>query len=204
MNPDLFSEPEGATPLDPEDAAGLIPTWVATRGDLNAAEQENIARAMVWASASRSMARRDSLLTEESLLTLHRRMFGDVWKWAGTYRHHDTNLGVHWPYISTQVRDLLADVVAQTADPAELPWPTDELSVRFHHRLVLVHPFSNGNGRHARLAADLLVSSLGRPVFSWGSENLGSPGETRRAYLDALRTADRIFDYGPLLAFARS
>jgi Fic-DOC domain mobile mystery protein B len=201
---DLFSEPEGATPLTPEDAAGLIPTWIATRGDLNAAEQENIARAMVWASASRSMGRRDSLLTEESLLTLHRRMFGDVWKWAGTYRHRDTNLGAHWPYISTQVRDLLADVLAQTADPGAMPWPADELSVRFHHRLVLVHPFPNGNGRHARLAADLLVSSLGRPVFSWGSENLGAPEEVRRAYLDALRTADKTFDYGPLLAFARS
>ena len=159
---------------------------------------------MVWASASRSMARRDSLLTEESLLTLHRRMFGDVWKWAGTYRRHDTNLGAHWPYISTQVRDLLGDVLAQTADSAELPWSVDELSVRFHHRLALVRPFPNGNGRHARLAADLLVSSLGRPVFSWGSENLGAPGEARRAYLDALRTADRSFDYVPLLAFARS
>lgn len=204
MNLDLSAEPEGATPLEPNDAAGLIPTWIAMRGDLNAAEQENIARAMVWASASRSMARRESLLTEASLLALHSRMFGDVWKWAGTYRRHDTNLGTHWPYISTQVRDLLGDVRAQTADSAGLPWSADELSVRFHHRLVLVHPFTNGNGRHARLAADLLVSSLGQPVFSWGSGNLSAPGEARRAYLDALRTADQTFDYGPLLAFARS
>jgi Fic-DOC domain mobile mystery protein B len=204
MNPDLFAEPEGATPLEPEDAACLIPTWIATRGDLNAAEQENIARAIIWAERSRQMASRASLVTEGSMKTLHARMFGDVWKWAGTYRRHDTNMGAHWPYISTQVRELLADVLAQTEDPARLPWSADELAVRFHHRLVVLHPFPNGNGRHARLAADLLVRSLGRPVFSWGSENLSAQREARRLYLDALRTADKTFDYEPLLAFARS
>ena len=96
---DLFDEPDGATPLDPDDAKGLIPTWVATRGDLNAAEQANIARAVTWASMSRRMGLLASLMTEESMKTLHRRMFGDVWKWAGTYRQHDTNMGVHWPHL---------------------------------------------------------------------------------------------------------
>jgi Fic-DOC domain mobile mystery protein B len=201
---DLFDEPEGATPLDPDDARGLIPTWVATRGDLNAAERANIAKAVTWAVTSRRMGSHDSLLTEESMKTLHRRMFGDVWRWAGTYRPHDTNMGTRWPYISTQVRELLADVLAQTADSENLPWSADELAVRFHHRLVVIHPFTNGNGRHSRLAADLLVSVLGEPVFTWGSENLNSPGEARRAYLAALRTADSEFDYRPLLEFARS
>jgi Fic-DOC domain mobile mystery protein B len=201
---DLFDEPEGATPLDPDDAEGLVPTWVATRGDLNAAEQANIARAVTWASSSSRMGSLASLMTEESMKTLHRRMFGDVWKWAGTYRRHDTNMGAHWPHISTQVRELLADVLAQTAEVEFLPWPPDELAVRFHHRLVVIHPFVNGNGRHSRLAADLLVGVLGEPVFTWGSENLGSPGEARRTYLEALRTGDGRFDYRPLLEFARS
>jgi Fic-DOC domain mobile mystery protein B len=201
---DLFQEPEGATPLSPDDAKGLIPTWVATRADLNAAEQENIARAIVWASGSPRMGSLASLMTEESLKTLHRRMFGDVWKWAGIYRQHETNMGTNWPYISTGVRELLADVLAQTAYSENLPWPADELAVRFHHRLVVIHPFANGNGRHSRLAADLLASVLGRPAFTWGSENLNAPGEARRAYLDALRTADKQYDYRPLLEFARS
>ncbi|MDR3687415.1 MAG: mobile mystery protein B [Coriobacteriia bacterium] len=204
MTDDLFQGPEGATPLSPEDARGLIPTWVATRADLNAAEQENIAQAIAWASTSSRTGSLPSLMTEESMKTLHRRMFGDVWKWAGTYRQHDTNMGAHWPYISTQVRELLGDVMAQTADLNNLPWPADELAVRFHHRLVVIHPFVNGNGRHSRLAADLLASTLGEPVFTWGSENLGSPGEARRSYLQALRTADGHFDYAPLLEFARS
>ena len=201
---DLFDEPAGATPLDPDDAKGLIPTWVATRGDLNAAEQANIAKALTWASTSQAMGSRASLMTEESMKMLHRRMFRDVWKWAGTYRQHDTNMGTHWPYISVQVRELLADVMAQTADVGNLPWPPDELAVRFHHRLVVVHPFPNGNGRHSRLAADLLVSVLGAPVFSWGAENLNESGATRAAYLDALRHADSLQDFEPLVAFARS
>lgn len=201
---DLFDGPEGATPLDSDDAKGLIPTWVATRGDLNAAEQANIAKALTWASTSQRMGSRASLMTEESMKTLHRRMFGDVWKWAGTYRQRDTNMGAHWPYISTQVRELLADVLVQTSNVENLPWSADELAVRFHHRLVVIHPFANGNGRHSRLAADLLVITLGEPAFTWGSENLGSAGEARHSYLQALRTADSQYDYRPLLEFARS
>jgi Fic-DOC domain mobile mystery protein B len=143
-------------------------------------------------------------MTEESIKTLHRRMFGDVWRWAGSYRQHDTNMGANWPYISTQVRDLLANVITQTAAAENLPWPPDELAVRFHHQLVVIHPFPNGNGRHSRLAADLLVRILGEPAFTWGSENLSSPGDPRRAYLSALRLADRTYDYGPLVEFARS
>jgi Fic-DOC domain mobile mystery protein B len=145
-----------------------------------------------------------SLMTEESIKTLHRRMFDDVWRWAGTYRQHDTNMGAHWPYIPTQVHELTADVLAQTEDPKQLPWPADELAVRFHHRLVVIHPFANGNGRHSRLAADLLVNVLGQPAFTWGSQNLNSQGEARRAYLEALRTADVQYDYRRLVEFARA
>jgi Fic-DOC domain mobile mystery protein B len=201
---DLFSEPAGATPLELEDVKGLIPTWVATRGDLNAVEHENIVRAMVWASASPLMHSRGSLLTAESMKTLHRRMFGAVWKWAGRYRQHDTNIGAPWAFVPARVHELLADVVAQTADPGSLPWTPDELAVRFHHRLVVIHPFPNGNGRHARFAADLLVETLGESPFTWGTQNPGQPGEARRVYLDALRTADARYDYEPLLAFART
>ena len=200
----LFVEPEGATPLDPEDAAQLIPTWVATRADLNAVEQANIGQAIVWASSRNGPTTLADLLSEQMMREIHARMFGDVWKWAGMYRKHDTNLGVYWPYIQTHVRDLVADIAVQTADADALPWSPDELAVRFHHRLVVVHPFPNGNGRHARLAADLLVSRLGRPVFTWGAEDLSSPGESRSSYLAALRHADESSDYQPLTSFARS
>lgn len=201
---DLFEEPDGATPLDEEDRAGLIPTWLATRGDLNAAEHANIGKALLWTESKGGPRSLNALLSEDLMKALHRRMFNEVWKWAGEYRRHNTNIGTDWPYISTQLRDLLADAVVQTEDRDRLPWTPDELAVRFHHRLVLIHPFPNGNGRHARLAADLLVSLLGEPVFTWGAEDLGVPGAVRKAYLDALRHADRTQEFTPLVSFARS
>lgn len=201
---ELFEEPDGATPLDEEDRSGLIPTWLATRGDLNAAEHANIVKALLWAESKGGPHSLAALLTEDRMKNLHRRMFNEVWKWAGEYRRHNTNIGTDWPCISTQLRDLLADVVVQTEDRDRLPWAPDEIAVRFHHRLVLIHPFPNGNGRHARLAADLLVSLLGEPVFSWGAEDIGAPNEARAAYLDALRHADQTQEFAALVSFARS
>jgi fido (protein-threonine AMPylation protein) len=75
---------------------------------------------------------------------------------------------------------------------------------------VKIHPFRNGNGRHARMAADLLVTELGASRFSWGGEGyLTAPTDTRKTYLAALRHADvgHVWDqerYAPLLRFARS
>lgn len=203
-NADLFDEPDGATPLDEEDRAGLIPTWIATRGDLNAAERDNIGKALLWTESRGGPHSLASLLDGGTMKTLHRKMFGEVWKWAGEYRHHNTNIGADWPYVSTQVHDLLADVLVQTADRDRLPWEPDEVAMRFHHRLVLIHPFPNGNGRHARLATDLLASMLGEPVFTWGATDLGAAGGARKAYLDALRHADRTQDFEPLVSFGRS
>ncbi len=184
-------------------SAGLIPTWLATRGDLNAAEHANIVKALLWAESKGGPHSLAALLSENLMRNLHRRMFDEVWKWAGEYRRHNTNIGADWPHISTQLRDLLADVSVQTQDRDRLPWTPDELAVRFHHRLVLIHPFPNGNGRHARLAADLLVFLLGEPFFTWGAEDLGAPGSAREAYLDALRHADRTQEFAPLVSVAR-
>lgn len=201
---DLFDEPDGATPLEPEDLEGLIPTWIATRADLNLAEQENVAKAISWASDKFGPGSLLRLMTDASMRGLHRRMFGETWKWAGDHRRRETNIGITWPQIPTQMRDLCSDVLAQTGDQAALPWPADELAVRFHHRLVVIHPFPNGNGRHARLAADLLVGALGRPAFTWGRADLVNEGEARAAYLKALRLADAAEEFGPLVTFARS
>jgi Fic-DOC domain mobile mystery protein B len=198
-------DPPGATPLDDEDLAGLIPTWIATRGELNTAEQDNIAAAMVWAFNARRRSDAARLLSRGAMADLHVRMFGDVWRWAGTWRRRVTNIGTSPHRIVTELENLLGDVRAQTAERERLPWPPDELAVRFHHRRVLIHPFPNGNGRHARLAADLLVTALDQPRFSWGAGlDLTAPTVARQAYLAGLRRADSDFDYSLLLQFARS
>ncbi|MDZ4655648.1 MAG: mobile mystery protein B [Coriobacteriia bacterium] len=198
---DLFAGPEGSTPLGPDEITGLIPTWVATHGDLDMAERDNVTEAMIWAFRQKWTV--DSLLSDESMYLLHRRMFSDVWTWAGTRRQRETSIGVAPSQIAIQLRDLLKDVRTQVATE-ELPWSPDEIAVRLHHRLVVIHSFPKGNGRHARLVADLLVVMLGKPRFTWGGGYLTGADEARNAYLDALRTADALWEYGPLISFARS
>jgi Fic-DOC domain mobile mystery protein B len=199
----LFEEPEGATPLDHDDQQGLLRTDIALRDELNLAEAENIAAAHLWAFSRRRTLSR--LLRQAEMKEIHRRMFGEVWKWAGTFRARETSIGIAPYRICTELENLLLDVQAQTADGSRFPWPADEIAVRFHHRLVSIHPFPNGNGRHARLAADLLVVTLGRPRFSWGGAgHLTEVTEARSRYLVALRAADQKAAYDGLLAFARS
>ncbi|MBL8391998.1 MAG: mobile mystery protein B, partial [Candidatus Accumulibacter sp.] len=143
---------------------------------------------------------RREILNEPFLRQLHRQIFGKTWRWAGEFRKSDKNIGVDWLRIGIELRQLLDDVRYQAEHASLLP---DEIAVRLHHRLVAIHPFANGNGRHARLLADLLVVRLGQPRFTWGSRNLVDAGATRQAYIAALQAADTR-DYAPLLAFARS
>jgi Fic-DOC domain mobile mystery protein B len=191
----LFEEPDNATPLTGEERRELIPAHIAFRSELNEAEQENIARAQDWA-----LGRRRDLLTEKFITDLHRRMLGDVWRWAGEFRTSERNLGIPHHEIPVAVRQLLDDTRFWIEHETYAP---NELAVRFHHRLVHIHPFPNGNGRHARLMADLLMMSLGRERFSWGSANLLDAGSMRRRYIEALQAADN-HNVDPLLRFARS
>ncbi len=193
---DLFDEPDHATPLTDEEKAALIPADITFRRDLNRAEHNNIERGQDWAFRSR----RRELLAEAFITGLHARMFGEVWRWAGRFRTTERNLGLPSHEIPVAVRQLVADARAWVEHRV---YPPDEIAVRVHHRLVLVHPFVNGNGRHARMMADLLVMRVGRDRFTWGSADLQDAGAVRRRYIAALRAADQ-HDYAPLLAFARS
>jgi Fic-DOC domain mobile mystery protein B len=192
---DLFDEPDHATPLTPEERRELIPAHIAYRSELNEAEQENIARAQDWA-----FGRKRNLLSERFIRELHRQMLGDVWKWAGKFRTSERNLGIPFYEIPVALRQLLDDAKAWIDYNT---YPPDEVAIRFHHRLVQIHPFPNGNGRHARLLADLLARRQQREEFSWGRDSLRDPGALRQHYIAALQNADN-HDIGPLLAFARS
>jgi Fic-DOC domain mobile mystery protein B len=191
----LFEQADDATPLTPEERGALIPAHIAYRRELNEAEFENIARAQDWA-----LRRRRDVLSEKFVRDLHKQMLGEVWRWAGKFRKSERNLGIPFYEISTQLRQLLDDTTAWIEYTS---YPPDEIAVRFHHRLVKIHPFPNGNGRHSRLMADLLIMRLGGERFSWGSANLQAAEDVRGRYIAALKTADE-HDIGPLLAFARS
>lgn len=195
------SAPDGATPLDPDDADGLLHAHVATRGELDELEEVNIQLGLEWAMRRAVTGRRRvDVLTEDFLYELHRRMFGEVWEWAGEVRRSNKNIGVDKHNVRVEVRNLIEDARVWRAQNIYGP---DELAVRFHHRLVAIHPFANGNGRHARLMADLIALQAGKPSFTWGGARLTSTSELRTAYVTALREADR-GDMALLIAFARS
>ena len=188
--------PTGATPLDPDESAGLLAGHIATREQLDEWEAENILEGERWAAGA---AKRRDILDDAFLRELHRRMFGRTWKWAGTYRSTERNIGVAPARIAEEVRQLLENTRAQIAGKVAA---IDEVAARFHHRLVWIHPFPNGNGRHARLLTDLLLAANGAEPFTWGRGDLEHAGEARERYLAALRAADAR-DFAPLLAFVR-
>ena len=188
INRDL---PEGATPLDPDEAEDLLPSHIRTRGELNVWEQENILVAVDWVQRTRAEA-----LDEATIRELHRRMFSETWRWAGRYRTSDKTIGIHWPQIPVALRNFVEDGRLWIREEV---FPPDEAALRLHHRLVQIHPFLNGNGRHARLWCDMLLGQIGRPIIDWGGAKLDTAGEHRKAYIRALWSADQ-GDLQPLLS----
>jgi Fic-DOC domain mobile mystery protein B len=192
-----FEYASGATPLDPDEMHGLIPSHITTQGQLNEWEAVNILEAENWLF---STANPGNFLTIDFIRLLHKKMLGNTWKWAGTFRNTAKNIGVEAPKITMELKNLLDDVTYQIIHNT---YPIDEIAYRFHHRLVLIHPFPNGNGRHARMTTDFLLAQAGNQKFTWGKENLLAEGPTRKKYIEALRQADKQ-DYIALAAFVRS
>jgi Fic-DOC domain mobile mystery protein B len=193
----LATTSDGNTPLSPEELADLIPN-LASKGELNEWERENMLLGREWATSDRTSPA--DMVSDQYIRKLHEKMFDATWKWAGQYRLTDKNIGVPVHEIRDRLMTLFGDVRYWIESRTHSP---DEIALRFHHRLVFIHPFSNGNGRHARLIADVLITKLGRPSFTWGSANLVKEGEARTRYLEAIREADD-GDIQSLLKLARS
>lgn len=192
---DLHKQVDDATIVPPDKRADLIPSHITLRRELNELEQENILTASVWA-----LQRRHDPVSESFVRKLHRRMFRKVWRWAGKYRTTNTNLGVDRTLIQPRLYEVLDNTRFWVENKTFSP---DETAIRFHHALVSVHPFSDGNGRWSRLMADVLTARLERPRFTWGGGDLGDAGQMRQKYIDTLKAADNQ-DFSLLLAFARS
>ena len=190
---------EGQTPLDEDEKQDLLIPTITTQSELDEFEQQNIELAVQWTMFHAYPA--DEILTEQFVKRLHYRMFGDIWSWAGEFRRTNKNIGVDKFDIGIALRNLLDDTRYWIEHEI---YGGDEIAVRFKHRLVHIHCFSNGNGRHSRLMADVIVEDIyDRPPFTWGRGSLRKKGESRSMYLAALRTADE-GNITPLLEFARS
>ena len=189
---------EGQTPIEEDEKEGLLIKTISTRGELDEFEQQNIENAVEWTLTRQFKLKK--ILQESFILDIHKRMFGNVWKWAGKYRTSNKNLGVDKFQIPFELRNLLDDCKYWLEHNTYEP---DELTIRFKHRLVSIHPFANGNGRHSRLCADILIShGLEKPIFTWGRANFTNKGEARKIYLQALHLADQ-GNYLPLIEFSR-
>ena len=199
---DPAREPAGATALTEAERRGLL-LPALTRAELNRAEAANISDAMSWLFLSGRRLRPELVTGEDWLKRLHHRMYGQVWAWAGQYRTADRNLGVPYWQVRMDMRVLSDDAAAWLADTTGARYGDAECAIRFGYRLVVVHPFPNGNGRWSRLASDALIVALGGTRFSWGAASLTEPGATRHDYIRALQAADSGRDLGPLVAFAR-
>lgn len=192
-------QPEGATALTDEDYFGLKPKWIANRGDLDQAEAQNISEAFAKYFTSRIQC--GEILDELFVRKLHSEMYSKVWVWAGKYRQVETSMGVDPQKIQEAVYELMKNSkywIDSTSTEG-----IDKTVCEIHHKLVLIHPFRNGNGRMARLYADLLLISKGQPIFSWGGVELDGSSPTRDIYIKSLRAADK-GDLSLLCAFVRS
>ena len=189
----------GQTPISEEEKEGLLIKTISTRNDLDEFEQQNIESAVEWTLKQNFKA--DRILTIDFITEVHRRMFNKVWRWAGTFRNTNKNIGVDKFKIWEEMKKILDDCKYWIENET---YTDDEIAVRFKHRLVKIHPFPNGNGRHSRLSADILVSHVFKQhVFSWGGAILTRPSESRKKYLEAIYKADQ-GNIQPLLIFARS
>lgn len=189
----------GATPIDPDELKDLVPDYISTMAELNQVEQANIADGFVWAGKQHN----EELLTVTFILKLHEKMFNQVWKWAGKMRKSNKNIGVMKEHIMNDLGQLIGDTQFWIEHKT---FSNDEIAARFHHRMVQIHVFSNGNGRHARLTTDLLLEKCGEPKFTWGTNGTYTPleveGKARTEYINALKLADQ-GDFSQLIKFAR-
>ncbi|WNH13481.1 mobile mystery protein B [Thalassobellus suaedae] len=190
---------EGQTPLSEEEKEGLKIKSITTQQELDEFEQLNIEKAVEW--VIRTNLKADKIFTEKFIKDLHKKMYGDVWKWAGNFRKSDKNIGIKWAHIGIELKSLIDDTTYWLENKTYTP---EEIAIRFKHRIVAIHCFPNGNGRHSRMMADLIMESVfGKEPFSWHQSNMVRANETRKNYISALRKADN-GNIIPLIAFAKN
>src|SRR5260221_2900671 len=141
---------KGQTPLNEEEKEGLMLRHIGTQRELNEAEQLNIEDTVQWTLQKKFNS--SDILSEKFIRELHKRMYRDVWRWAGEFRQSDKNIGVDWKQIPMVLRGLIDDCKFWID---HMTFSEDEIAVRFKHRIVSIHCFPNGNGRHSRLMSDL-------------------------------------------------
>lgn len=190
---------DGQTPLDEDEKEGLKLKSITTQKELDEFEQLNIEKAVEW--TIRTHLKPEKILTEKFVKDLHKKMYSEVWKWAGEFRKTDKNMGTKWTQIGIELKKLIDDTKYWIENKT---YPPNEIAIRFKHRIVAIHCFPNGNGRHSRMMADIILESIfGKEIFSWHMSDMVRADETRKEYIMALREADN-GNIKPLITFAEN
>jgi Fic-DOC domain mobile mystery protein B len=190
---------EGQTPLDEDEKEGLKIKTITTQGELDELEQLNIEKAVEW--TIHANLKPNKILTEKFVKDLHKRMYGDLWKWAGEFRRTEKNIGIPWIQIGVELKSLLDDTKYWIENKTYSP---EEIAIRFKHRIVSIHCFPNGNGRHSRMMADIIMESIfKKEIFTWHQSNMVRADETRKEYINSLKEADNE-NINPLIEFAKN
>ena len=190
---------DGQTPLDEDEKEGLKIKSITTQKELDEFEQLNIEKAVEW--IMRVNLKPEKILTEKFMKDLHKKMYGDVWKWAGEFRKSNKNIGINWTQIGIELKNLIDDTKYWIENKT---YSSKEIAIRFKHRIVAIHCFPNGNGRHSRMMADIIMESIfGKEIFSWHQSNMVKADETRKVYIKALKEADN-GNINPLIKFAEN
>lgn len=192
-----FVYTDGQTPINEEEKEGLKIKSITTQRELDEFEQLNLEKALEW--TIHANLKPEKILTEKFIKDLHKKMYSDVWKWAGSFRKTDKNIGIKWTLIGLELKTLIDDTKYWIDNKTYSP---EEIAIRFKHRIVAIHCFPNGNGRHSRMMADIIIESIfGKDIFSWQSSNMVNADEKRKEYITALRAADN-GNIQPLIEFA--
>jgi len=190
---------EGQTPLTEEEKEGLKIKTITTQNELDEFEQLNIEKAVEW--SIHANLKPEKILTEKFIKDLHKKMYGDVWKWAGEFRKTEKNIGIKWIRIGVALKNLIEDTKYWLENKT---YSSEEIAIRFKHRIVSIHCFPNGNGRHSRMMADIIMESIfEKEIFTWHKSNMVKTDETRKKYIEALREADN-GNIIPLIEFAQN
>lgn len=194
-----FKYQDGQTPLDEDEKEGLKIKSITTQNELDEFEQLNIEKSVEW--IIHSNLKSEKILTEKFIKDLHKKMYGDVWKWAGEFRKTDKNIGIKWAQIGIKLKNLIDDTKYWIENKTYSP---EEIAIRFKHRIVAIHCFPNGNGRHSRMMADIIIESIfGKDIFTWHKSNMVKENEARKNYIKALKEADN-GNVNPLIEFAQN
>ncbi|MEM0517351.1 MULTISPECIES: mobile mystery protein B [Aequorivita] len=194
-----LQDQDSQTPLDEEEKEGLKIKSITTQKELDQFEQLNIEKAVEW--TIHANLKPEKILTEKFIKDFHKRMYGDVWKWAGEFRKTDKNIGIHWSQIGVELKKLIDDTKYWIKNKTYSP---EEIAIRFKHRIVSIYCFPNGNGRHSRMMADIIIESIfKKDIFSWHNSNMTSVDDTRKKYITALQAADD-GNIKPLIKFSKT